>query len=63
MSCPSVARSSMRPIKPTLNASASAALSQAASTRSAPHFLTRPKRAYTWRIFRHGSGSSKMTLA
>ena len=63
MSLPSVARSSMRPIKPTLNASASAAFSQAASTLSAPHFLTRPRSAYTWRIFRHGKGSSSMTLA
>ena len=63
MSFPSVARSSMRPIEPTLKASASAAFSQAASTLSAPHFLTGPRRAYTWRIFRHGKGSSRMTFA
>lgn len=63
MPFPSVARSSMRPIKPTLNASASAAFSHAASTLSAPHFLTRPKSAYTWRIFRQGRGSSKSTAA
>ena len=41
----SVARSSIRPISATLNASASSARAQAALTRSGPPLLTRPSRA------------------
>lgn len=59
----SVPRSSIRPTIPTLTASASSTLAQAASTRSGPHFFTRPSRASAWRIFVQGNGWSRIPSA
>ena len=57
------ARSSIRPTRVTLTASASRARWQASSTRSAPYFLTSDSSRYTWRIRVQGSGESRSAAA